>query len=117
MLSHEHRSYHSSCQLNGLDALRFEALDPMDYSLIVERSSIRSFAADHPIFIIFKHSRLSIFHNYVVVYKALGLSSNSKGYTAKFPITTKKVNIQIEYLIEKYNGCTFQLLPYGLFIP
>ena len=48
------------------------------HGIVVEPSPIRSSAADYPILIIFQHSRLGLFHPYVVVYKTLGLSSNSR---------------------------------------
>ena len=44
--------------------------------LIVEPSSIRSLAADFPIFPLFKHSHLDIFHSYAVAGKLSGISSN-----------------------------------------
>ena len=42
--------------------------------MVVERSPFRSFVADYLIYIIFKHSRLIIFHIYVVVNIALKVS-------------------------------------------
>ena len=39
--------------------------------MVVERSPIRSFAADYPIHIFLKHSHINIFHFYAVVYMAL----------------------------------------------
>ena len=39
--------------------------------IVVEPSSIQGSAADYPIHIIFKHSRLGLFHPYVVVYMTL----------------------------------------------
>lgn len=51
-----------------LDVLRFGRLLPNPISgMIVERSSIRGFAADYPILIFFKPSHLVMFHTYVVV--------------------------------------------------
>lgn len=49
--------------------------------MVVEPFPIRDLAADYPIYIIFKHSHLGVFHPYVVANIALGTSSNSKGYT------------------------------------
>lgn len=43
----------------------------LPYGIVVEPSSIRGLAADCPIYIIFKHSHLPLFHDYVVVYIAL----------------------------------------------
>nr|DAH32549.1 MAG TPA: hypothetical protein [Caudoviricetes sp.]DAN00814.1 MAG TPA: hypothetical protein [Caudoviricetes sp.] len=43
----------------------------LPYGMVVEPYSIRALVADCPILIIFKHSHLTIFHVYVVVYKAL----------------------------------------------
>ena len=37
------------------------------HGIVVEPFSIRDSAADYPIFLIFKHSQLSIFHLFVVV--------------------------------------------------
>ena len=45
-------------------------VSPTPKRIVSERSSIRSFAADYPIAIFFKPSRLSIFHLYVVVYNS-----------------------------------------------
>ena len=50
----------------------------LSLEIVVEPSPIRSLAADYPIFIIFKHSHLIIFHIYVVVYKALRVSQQLK---------------------------------------
>ena len=48
--------------------------------IVVEPSSIQGLAADYPILIIFKHSRLTLFHVYVVVYKALRDSQQFNGF-------------------------------------
>lgn len=43
----------------------------LPYGIVVEPSPVRSLVADCPIYIIFKHSHLPLFHDYVVVYIAL----------------------------------------------
>ena len=43
----------------------------LHYWIVVEPSSVRGLAADCPIFIVFKHSHLRLFHRYAVVNKAL----------------------------------------------
>ena len=43
----------------------------LPYGIVVEPSPIRSLVADCPMIIIFKHSHLSLFHLYVVVYNPL----------------------------------------------
>jgi len=48
--------------------------------IVVEPSSVRGSAADCPIYIIFKPSRLIIFHIYVVVYIALRVSQQFSGF-------------------------------------
>ena len=51
-----------------LRSFPFRALALQTPLLTVEPSPIRSLAADCPILVIFKHSHISIFHLYVVVY-------------------------------------------------
>ena len=51
--------------------MRCGALIDVISILVVEPSAIRGLAADCPIFAIFIHSHLPIFHSYVVVSKAL----------------------------------------------
>lgn len=64
---------------------------PVTNWLVVERSPVQSFAADHPLykhlgfnlmqsthfFLLSPHSRLLLFQSYVVVCVALGVPSNS----------------------------------------
>ena len=59
--------------LMKLGAISFGPLDPTLPlgKIVVEPSSVRSLAAGYLILIIFKPSHLFLFHNYVVVYKAL----------------------------------------------
>ena len=47
------------------------AYSVLPYRIVVELSPVRGLVADCPIYIIFKHSRFSLFHLYVVVYIAL----------------------------------------------
>ena len=53
--------------LSKLRSFPFRALALQTPLLTVEPSPFRSLAADRPILTIFKHSRISIFHLYVVV--------------------------------------------------
>ena len=46
--------------------------------MVDELFSIRDLAADCPILIVFRHSRLCIFHHYVVVYKTLRIFQQFK---------------------------------------
>lgn len=74
----------------SLDVLHFGMLIPTRISaIVVELFPIQDLAADCPILIIFKHSRLTIFHIYVVVYKALRVFQQFKG---------------IHYNLSYYNG-------------
>nr|DAG36912.1 MAG TPA: hypothetical protein [Caudoviricetes sp.] len=45
----------------------FLAYCVLPYGIVVELYSIRVLAADCPIYLIFKHSHLVLFHTYVVV--------------------------------------------------
>ena len=68
MLSHKARSYHLPYLFYKLRSFPFRTLVLQTPLLTVERPSIQGFAADCPMLIIFKHSHLSLFHLYVVVY-------------------------------------------------
>ena len=68
MLSHKFRLYlHLVYEMPSTS----EHLFLLPHGIVCEPSSIRSLAADCPIIIIFKHSRLCLFHHYVVVNNAL----------------------------------------------
>ena len=90
--------------------LRANSLLPTSLTLVVEPSPIRGLDADYPLlqylgfnlilsiyfFLLSQPSRLVIFHTYVVVYIALGNSSNSVG---KFIYTLLCTDTRIsEYL-------------------
>nr|DAP95998.1 MAG TPA: hypothetical protein [Caudoviricetes sp.] len=57
--------------------------------MVVERSAVRGFAADFPISMIFKLSRLCIFHHYVVVHRTIRGFQQFK---------------RMRYILSKYSG-------------
>lgn len=89
-LSPKRRLYHHPCLTHGAHHSPRQSLAR---HLVVERSAIRSFAADCPLrrclgfnhapytrfFLLSSPSRLSLFHDYVVARVPLGVPSNSMG--------------------------------------
>lgn len=65
----------------GLDTLHFgnACFLTVFQPIVVEPFPVQNLAADCPIFIIFEHSRLYIFHYYVVVYKSLRVFQQFRG--------------------------------------
>ena len=54
--------------------------------MVVELSSVRGLVADCPIYIIFKPSRLDLFHSYVVVYIALRVFQQFNAFNVSYQL-------------------------------
>ena len=57
------------------------------HGIVVEPSSVRGLAADCPMIIIFKHSHLSLFHLYVVVYNPLRVFQQFDTFYLSYQLT------------------------------
>ena len=77
-ISSDHIIHHISLILTQMrPTLKHLFLTPFQV-MVDEPFPIRNLAADNPILIVFKHSRLRIFHRYVVVYKTLRIFQQFK---------------------------------------
>src|SRR5574344_1088042 len=81
----------------------FRSLYRVVNPLVVEPYPIRVLAADCPITIVFKHSRLVIFHTYVVVYSALRVFQQFKGTHCNITTTMNYVESSIILLVNYRN--------------
>jgi hypothetical protein len=78
--------------------------------LVVEPYPIRVLAADCPITIVFRHSRLVIFHTYVVVYSAIRVFQQFKGTHCNITTTMNYVEISFIDNVSFGLGCLSILL-------
>ena len=83
MFSHKYRLY-LHLQHYLFRGGYFVSLDTTNIVLVVEPFSVRDLAADCPIYILFKPSRLSLFQNYVVANIALRGFQQFNGFASAY---------------------------------